>query len=57
MKKSAFRKAILILIGVAIADAALAVVPVTAIVAIALLLFKPKWLLRFFEDLYDEETL
>jgi hypothetical protein len=56
MKKSTSRKAILILIGIAIADIGLAVVPVAAIIAIVLIIYKPKWLLRFIKNLYDEDS-
>jgi hypothetical protein len=58
MKKSTQLQiiAILILIVIAIVDA-FPFTPVAAISAIALLLFRPKWLFRFFEKLYDEEAV
>lgn len=47
---------IVILIAIAVVDALSVFVPITAIAAIALLLFRPKWLLHFFEKLYDKGT-
>jgi len=49
--------AVLILVVIAIADALSVFVPIAAIAAIALLLFRPKWLFHFFEKLYDKETV
>ena len=48
--------AVLILVAIAIVDAISFFVPIAAIAVIALLLFRPKWLFRFFEKLYDKET-
>jgi hypothetical protein len=48
--------AVVILIAIAIVDALSVFIPIAAIAAIALLLFKPKWLFTFFEKLYDKGT-
>lgn len=57
MKKSTVLRiaAIVILIGFAIVDAITIFVPIVAIAAIALLLFRPRWLLTFFEKVYERE--
>jgi len=47
--------AVLILVAIAVADALSVFVPIAAIAVIALVLFRPKWLLRFFHKLYDED--
>jgi hypothetical protein len=59
MKKSTQWRiiAVLILVAIAIVDALSFFVPIAAIAAIALLLFRPKWLFHFFEKLYDKETV
>ena len=49
--------AVLILVAIAIVDALSIFVPIAAIATIALLLFRPKWLFRYFEKLYDKETV
>jgi len=48
--------AICILIVIAVVDALSMFVPIAAIGGIALLLFKPKWLFRFFQTLYDKTS-
>ena len=47
--------AVLILVAIAVADALSVFVPIAAIAVIALVLFRPKWLFRFFQKLYDED--
>lgn len=56
MKKSTQLQiiAVVILIAIAVVDALSVFVPIAAIGAIALLLFRPKWLFNFFEKLYDK---
>jgi len=53
MKKSLQLRimAILILIAIAIVDAFSIFVPITAVIGIALILFRPKWLFTFFEKI------
>ncbi len=46
--------AILILITLAVLDAFSVFVPIVAIIAIAILLFKPKWFANFVKYLYEE---
>jgi hypothetical protein len=55
MKKSVQSQiiAIVILIAIAIVDALSVFVPIAAGILIALILFKPKWLFKFFNTLYD----
>lgn len=57
MRKSTLLQivAVLILVAIAIVDAFSLFVPIAAIAAIGLLLFRPKWLFRFFQKLYDNE--
>ena len=59
MKKSVLLRiiAIVILIGIAIVDAITVFIPITAVAAIALLLFRPKWLLKFFDRIYEREEI
>lgn len=47
--------AVLILVAIAVVDALSVFVPIAAIAVIALILFRPKWLFRFFHKLYDKE--
>ncbi len=58
MKKSLQLRimAILILIAVAIVDAFSIFVPIAAVIGIALILFRPKWLFTFFEKVYDKKS-
>jgi len=59
VKKSVLLRiiAIVILIGIAIVDAITVFIPITAVAAIALLLFRPKWLLKFFDRIYEREEI
>ena len=47
--------AVLILVAIAVVDALSVFVPIAAIAIIALVLFRPKWLFRFFHKLYDRD--
>jgi len=47
--------AVLIFVVLAVVDALSVFVPIVAIAVIALMLFRPKWLFRFFQKLYDRE--
>jgi hypothetical protein len=57
MKKSVMLQIIVVVIfGVlAAVDIIAFYIPVAAIVVIALVLFKPRWLYRFFQKLYEKE--
>jgi len=57
VKKSTLLRiiAIAVLIGIAIVDAITVFIPIAAVAAIALLLFRPKWLLNFFDKIYERE--
>jgi hypothetical protein len=48
--------AIAILIVIAVVDALSVFIPIAAVVGIALILFRPKWLFNFFQTLYDGKT-
>ena len=48
--------AIAILIVIAVVDALSVFIPIAAVVCIALILFRPKWLFNFFQTLYDKKT-
>jgi len=56
MKKSVQLRilVIIILIAIAVVDAFSLFVPIAAIICIALLLFRPKWLFTFFKKIYDK---
>jgi len=58
MKKSLQLRimAILILIAIAIVDAFSIFTPIAAVIGIALILFRPKWLFTFFEKIYDKKN-
>jgi hypothetical protein len=48
--------AIAVLIVIAVVDALSVFVPIAAVGGIALLLFRPKWLYKFFQILYEKTT-
>jgi hypothetical protein len=58
MKKSTQLQfvAIIILVAVAAVDAISIYLPLAALGGIALLLFKPKWLLSFFQKIYEKPS-
>jgi hypothetical protein len=43
-----------VLVVIAALDAVSIFIPVAAVAALALILFKPKWLLTYFQDLYGK---